>query len=236
MGSSEVLLYTPAIPVILRSLAERPEGKDESEFEAHGSGEQYMAKAVRVLLEHGLIERGEGTLGLTKKPECLEKVKCLLAFYEEVQGKARIELTFRGILNATQYRCLVHLNTFMEMMIREGFDTDDVSQMLAREESGGHVEHIKIMYRLGRGNKHRYFRFIPFYYYPHFIVTNSDSTDNLRSKLEAAGISSVEEDYLLGAYPKEMANQAREYIVLQKAHIKERIKNEAFDICRYYRF
>ena len=46
----------------------------------------------------------------------------------------------------------------------------------------------------------------------------------------------TEEEYLLGHYPKEMAEQAREYINREKEHIKEKIKNEAFDIWWYYRF
>lgn len=236
MGSFDALLYTPTIPAILRSLAETPEGKDESDFDVGPSERQYVSKAIQALLEHGLITRDEGTLRLTKKTEYLEKVERLLEFYDDVQKQARIRLTFRGILNATQYRCLVHLHTFMEMMGQEGFDNNEVDGILAKEKSGGRVEHLKIMYRVRRGLKHRCFPFIPFYYYPHFIVMNSDNAGSFKSKLETAGIFSVEEEYLLGNYPREMANQAREYITAQKAHIKERIKNEAFDIWWYYRF
>lgn len=236
MGSFDVLLYTPTIPAILRSLAETPEGKDELDFNAGSAERQYVSKAVQALLEHGLITRAEGVLRLTKKSEGLEKVERLLEFYDDVQKRARIQLTFRGILNATQYRCLVHLDALMGMMEQEGFDHDEVDGMLAKEKSDGHIERLRIMYRLRRGLKHKCFPFIPFYYYPHFVVMNSDNVGAFRSRLEKAGISSVEEEYLLGNYPKEMANQSREYITAQKAHIKERIKNEAFDIWWYYRF
>jgi hypothetical protein len=46
----------------------------------------------------------------------------------------------------------------------------------------------------------------------------------------------IEEDYLLGHYPKELAKQSREYILKEKGHIQERMKDEAFDIWWYYRF
>ena len=135
MGSFDALLYTPTIPAILRSLAETPEGKDESDFDVGPSERQYVSKAIQALLEHGLITRDEGTLRLTKKTEYLEKVERLLEFYDDVQKQARIRLTFRGILNATQYRCLVHLHTFMEMMGQEGFDNNEVDGILAKEKS-----------------------------------------------------------------------------------------------------
>ena len=100
----------------------------------------YVTKALDVLLEHGFIEKDEGTLRLTDEPENLKKVERLLEFYEDVQKKVQIQLTFRGILNATPYRYLVHLPTFMEMMAQEGFDHGEVDEMLAREKSGGRVE------------------------------------------------------------------------------------------------
>lgn len=236
MSSFDVLLYTPAIPTILRSLSRAPEGQDESELRLPASEQKHVAKALSALLEHGLVERNGEKLELTKECERLEKIRSLLQFYDDIHQKARIELTFRGILNATQYRCLVHLQTFMEMMNHEGFERSEVDEMLAREKSGGHVEHLRIVYRMRKGLEHRRFSFIPFYYYPQFLVMKDDNISHFKAKLESAGISATEEEYLLGNYPKEIANQSREYITTQKAHIKERIKNEAFDIWWYYRF
>ena len=62
------------------------------------------------------------------------------------------------------------------------------------------------------GVTHRSFPFIPLYYYPHFISMKTDDTEHLRARLKHAGITMTEEEYLLGHYPKEIADQAREYI------------------------
>jgi hypothetical protein len=86
------------------------------------------------------------------------------------------------------------------------------------------------------GLKHKFFAFIPLYYYPHFIVMDANNAEPMRSRLEGAGIALAEEDYLLGNYPKELAAQARDYIMKEKNHIKDRIKSEAFDVWWYYRF
>jgi hypothetical protein len=58
--------------------------------------------------------------------------------------------------------------------------------------------------RLRRSVKHKFFPFIPLYYYPHFIVMDSDNVQPFRAKLENSGIALMEEDYLLGNYPKEL--------------------------------
>jgi len=142
----------------------------------------------------------------------------------------------RGILNATQYACLVHFATFTGIMESEGFTASDIDAMLEKDGREGYVERLKIMYRAREGLKHRSFPFIPLYYYPHFLMMKPDSTEHLRGRLKGAGIFMIEEEYLLGHYPKELASQSRDYISREKEHIKDKIKNEAFDIWWYYRF
>ncbi len=99
----------------------------------------------------------------------------------------------------------------------------------------GYVERLKIMYRAREGLKHRCFSFIPLYYYPHFIMMKPDNTGRLRERLKETGVAMVEEEYLLGRYPKEIARQSRDYVFREKEYIRERIKNEAFDIWWFYR-
>jgi hypothetical protein len=236
MSSFDILLRTPSIPMVLRSLIEAPEGRDESAFSSGSFEGPYVTTALEALLEHGLIEKDEGTLRLTDEPENSKKVAQLLEFYENVQKRARIQLTCRGILNATQYRYFVHLNTFTEMMVQEGFDRSEVDEILAKEKSNGRLDQFKIIYPSRQGFKHKIFPIIPLYHYQDCVAMNSGNIIQFRARIEDAGEAGVEEDYLLGAYTKEMANQAREYISAQKAHIKERVKNGASEMWSYYQF
>ncbi len=236
MGTFSLLLDTPAIPRILRSLLSQKEGSDEKAVLGSLPDEAFTKKAIEILLAHGMIKREEGVLKIAETGESSRKIREIIEFYEHVDRDTREKLLFRGILNSTQYKCLIHFATFMELMGEEGFGEDEVKALLAKDSKEGHVERLKIMYRSREGLKHRFFPFIPLYYYPHFIVMNSDNVDHLRWRLQGAGILLVEEEYLLGHYPKEIARQARDYIDREKEHIREKIKNEAFDIWWYYRF
>jgi hypothetical protein len=230
------LLDVPAVPRLLEMLLESEQGREEPAVLDVLGHDTYAAKAVAMLLEHGIVERKQGKLRITKSAAAARKVEQLVSFYGDVQRAAKKSLIFRGILNATYYKCLVHTGTFTEMMEQEGFDTTETVATLDEEVKQGYVQHMKIVYRSRSGIKHKFFPFIPLYYYPHFIVMNADNMQPLRSRLENAGIQLTEEDYLLGNYPKELAAQSRDYVMKEKQHIKEKIKGEAFDVWWYYRF
>ena len=236
MANYRHLLDTPSIPRILEILLESEEGSDESALLQSVGNASHATKAVDVLLKHGLIERRKGRLRICHGGVITGKVNQIVSFYQDIQRTTRKELMCRGILNATYYKCLIHYETFLEMMKDEGFDRNETMKTLGVEVGRGYVQHLKIVYRSHSGLKHKFFPFIPLYYYPHFIVMDANNAGPMRSRLEGAGISLAEEEYLLGNYPKELAAQAREYIQKEKNHIKDRIKGEAFDVWWYYRF
>ena len=230
------LLDTPSIPRMLEILLEYEEGRDEQALLQALGDVSYAAKAVDTLLEHAIITRETCRLRICPGSDVAQKVHQIVGFYRDIQRAARKDLTFRGILNATYYRCLIHLGTFTEMMEREGFDKEETTATLDQEVKQGYVQRLKIVYRSRSGLKHKFFSFIPLYYYPHFIVMDADNVQPFRAKLENTGITLLEEDYLLGNYPKELAAQSRDYILKEKNHIQEKIKAEAFDVWWYYRF
>ena len=79
--------------------------------------------------------------------------------------------------------------TFVEMMEHEGFDKEETVAILDEEKKQGYVQHLKIVYRSRSGLKHRFFPFIPLYYYPHFIVMDANNVEPFRAKLENTGIA-----------------------------------------------
>ncbi len=236
MATVNILLDIPAIPRILELLREKGGGRDEAELAACFSDGAYSRKALDILVARGIVMKENGVLRLAQTEECSRAVAGILRFYGQIDRVARRRLLFRGILNGMQYQCLVHLDAFCDMMEAEGYVRADVDAMIAKEVKEGYVEQVKIMYRAREGLKHKSFPFIPLYYYPHFIMMKADNTEHLRERLKSAGVFMIEENYLLGHYPKELAKQSREYILKEKSHIQDRMKNEAFDIWWYYRF
>ncbi|OPY66696.1 MAG: hypothetical protein A4E57_02661 [Syntrophorhabdaceae bacterium PtaU1.Bin034] len=236
MGSSEILLDSPAIPRVLELLMETKEGCDEMSVMKLLPDKAYAQKALQVLLGQGIIEKEDGRLRIAEGEEISRTIKGIIRFYARIDRITRRRLLFRGILNTTHYECLVHFNTFIGLMQNEGFAQPEVEVLLEKDRREGYVERVKIMYRSREGVRHRCFPFIPLYYYPHFIMMKSDQTEHLRERLKNAGVCMTEEEYLLGHYPKEIASQSRDYITREKEHIRQKIKNEAFDIWWYYRY
>ncbi len=236
MANYRHLLDSPSIPRILEILLESEEGRDEPNLLQAVGDLRHATKAVDILLQHGVIARERGRLRICQGSIAKTWVDQIVRFYSDIQRATRKELMVRGILNATYYKCLIHSVTFIEMMEHEGFDRQETLRTLEDEVRQGYVQHLKIAYRTRSGVKHKFFSFIPLYYYPHFVVMDASTAEPMRSRLEGAGIVLEQEDYLLGNYPKELAAQAREYIQKEKNHIKDRIKGEAFDVWWYYRF
>ncbi len=236
MGTLDLFLDTPAIPRVLLHLKEKAEGDGKASIMQSLPDKAYTEKAIETLRTQGIIEEQDGLLRIVKGEENARTVEEIIRFYARVDAAARRRLLFRGILNSAQYACLVHLTTLKGLMETEGIDAEETEGLIEKDANLGLVERLPIMYRTREGLPHKSFPFIPVYYYPHFIAMKTDNAEHLRERLRHAGIVMKEEEYLLGHYPKQVAAQAREYVQREKEYIREKIKDEAFDVWWYYRF
>ncbi len=236
MGSLDIVLDVPAIPRLLRRLLESGGEWAEAIVAENPKERAYTEEAVEALRREGLIEQRGDLLRIVESAGNCEVIDKIIHFYASADRAARRRLLFRGILNCTQYACMIYVDALIDLMATEGFDRMDTEELVQRDEKRGYLERQKIIYRTRGGLKHKVFPFIPVHYYPHFITMKSGDTSRLKERLRDAGIVIAEEDYLLGHYPEEIANQSREYIKREKGFIRERIKNEAFDVWWYYRF
>jgi hypothetical protein len=236
MGSLDLLLDIPTIPRVLKLLIERGGECAEATVTENLPAGAYAGKAIETLHRQGIIEQEEGRLRIVKSAENDRTINGIIGFYSDTDRVTRRRLLFRGILNAAQYACMVHLDTLVELMEAEGFTRPETEGLIQMDGKRGYVERQKIIYRTREGLKQKTFSFIPLHYYPHFIAMKSDYVDRLKERFKGAGISLTEEEYVLGHYPTEIATQSREYLRTEKESLQEKIKNEAFDIWWYYRF
>jgi len=236
LGTLDLFLDAPAIPRVLRLLRENSGSDRRSSVVQSLPDKAYTEKAIDTLRTEGLIEEKDGLLRIVEGEENERRIEGIIRFYASVDTAARRRLLFRGILNSAQYACLVHLATLKGLMETEGVHGEETEDLIEKEASLGFVERLPIIYRTREGLPHRSFPFIPVYYYPHFIAMKTDNAGQLRERLRRAGVVMVEEEYLLGHYPKQVAAQAREYVQREKEYIREKIKDEAFDVWWYYRF
>jgi len=234
--SFRFLLELPAIPRVLQLLLHGQTGAREDSVIEHLQKRAYTQKAIEMLVGLGIIRRENGLLTIVEGEENSRRVSGIMRFYHDVDRTVRRRLLFRGILNAADYAYLVHFKTFTSLMETDGFTLEDVDAVLDADGREGYVERLKVMCRAREGLEHRCFSFIPLHHHPHFIMMKPDNTGHLQERLRNMGVVMIEEEYLLGRYPKEIARQSREYVVREKEYIREKIKNEAFDVWWYYRF
>jgi hypothetical protein len=234
--SFNALLDPPAIPRVLKVLLHGQTGTREDSVVEHLQERAYTTKAIEMLVGQGIIRRENGLLTIVEGEENSRRVSGILRFYDDLDRTVRRRLLFRGILNAANYAYLVHFKTFTTLMETDGFSPEDLNAVLDADGREGYVERLKVMYRAGEGLEHRRFPFIPLHHYPRFIIMKPDDTGHLRERLRSMGVMMIEEEYLLGRYPKEIARQSRDYMVREKEHIREKIKNEGFDVWWYCRF
>jgi len=234
--SFRFLLDLPAIPRVLQLLLHGQTGAREDSVIEHLRERAYTNKAIEMLVGQGIIRRENGLLTIVEGEENSRRVSGIMRFYHDVDRTVRRRLLFRGILNAADYAYLVHFKTFTTLMETDGFSREDVDAVLDADGREGYVERLKVMCRAREGLEHRCFSFIPLHHHPHFIMMKPDNTGHLQERLRNMGVVMIEEEYLLGRYPKEIARQSREYVVREKEYIREKIKNEAFDVWWYYRF
>ena len=236
MTSFRFLLDLPAIPRVLQLLLHGQTGAREDSVIEHLRERAYTNKAIEMLVGQGIIRRENGLLTIVEGEENSRRVSGIMRFYHDVDRTVRRRLLFRGILNAANYAYLVHFKTLTTLMETDGFSPEDVDAVLDADGREGYVERLKVMCRAREGLEHRCFSFIPLHHHPHFIMMKPDNTGHLQERLRNMGVVMIEEEYLLGRYPKEIARQSREYVVREKEYIREKIKNEAFDVWWYYRF
>jgi hypothetical protein len=150
MQTFGLLLDMPVTPLVLRALLDG-EGKDEHDLISELSHSPGIPAAIRMLVEQGLIRRTGARLKLVRDGDTRRRIDQIVAFYEKVDSNVRRKLLFRGILNTTQYKCLVREKCFMEMMEHEGASRADVDQLIDENGKQGCVERMTVAYRIRQG-------------------------------------------------------------------------------------
>jgi len=237
MDSVNDLTSTPAIAAILEMMLSRPDGITEDELLSSGPAGQESARALKILCAHGLIERVKGSFVIRRDEENLGNIRKVILVFRELNDINSAAFIIRGILTATEYyRCLVHEETLVAMVVEEGVDPAICRRALALEGKHGYIERLKIDYRSRGRVKEKFFPFIPYHHYHDFAEMTGRAVEAVGDGLVLPGdaLEVLEEEYLLGNYSEALAGQARQYVSARNARLLERVRNEAFDIVWCY--
>ena len=190
-------------------------------------GQILVDRALTELMARGLIDRyGEDKYHYLATPEADELCRKLFALYGKVGTRSQKELLARGLLSQPGPRYLWHVNKLLEVLESEGFTREDAAPFLDQETSKGYIKTIRIIFvaRLSFTAP----PFIPYYYITDFRKVDANEHQQLKQQCLNLGLSMNGVDYLMGAYPPELAQPAVQYVEKDKRQIRDILREEAF--------
>lgn len=237
MKTFQKLLEPPSVPKILEILSLRPDGVPEEEI-ADFVGKDHGERTIPLLIGYGVIERSEGVLRIVQGPENLERIHSITRFFRKIQTATEVGLMIRGILTANVYfQCLVHLGTLIDLVAEGGsFSRDDVVKAVSAEERLGYIERRLITYRARGSLKERFFAYVPLHHFDDFVSVTGRHVEQVEEGacLPEDRITFVKEEYILGNYPAQLAEQGRNFTEERCGHLLSRVRNESFDLIWWY--
>lgn len=216
----------PTIVKILGYLRDSKTARDYPDIISNvGEGQEYLDKALEKLVSGGIIANEGGSYHYEATPRTEEFCQKMFALYEKVIKKPHLELLIRGLLCQFPSRYLVHLSTLHKVLEREGISKEQINAFLQQEIGAGHVKKIKLIY-VGKASL-PFPLYIPSYYFSYLRNIASIEYEKVEEYCQSSGLLFHEEDYLLGDYPSELANPAREYLQREKQQMLDALKEQA---------
>ncbi len=216
----------PTIVEILRYLRSNATPHTYEDIISQTSGSQgRVEQALTKLVTSGMV-RAKGKLyQYIPTPEAEELCQKLFDLYERVVQKSRLELLLRGILSQSAQRYFFKMDTLREMLEREGFASQEVSQLLKEEIRKGHIRHLKLVFVTKLPFSAPIY--VPLAYISHFGPVRSQEYEALKEYSQIKGLDFIEEDYLQADYPPELAQPGQEYLKKEAGRILEKLREEA---------
>lgn len=216
-------MFTPAITKVLKYLRENPTKKTKEQISSIiGEKQEYVNRALDKLVAIKVVAEEEGFYWYTFTLYSEDFSTKMLEVYDRVGKRPVKELLIRGLICQIPSHYLFHAETLLEILEKEGLDRKELEEFLEREIEDGYLKKIRIIY-LGMGHLSLPL-YIPSYYITHLRIVEWERYEGLKHK----GAESYEEDYLMGQYPPELAEPAKEYIERERKDVKDKLKKEIF--------
>jgi hypothetical protein len=245
----------PSLVTTLKYLRDNPVWAQLNDvITATGESSTRVEKALGKLVDKGLITR-QGTrfrYVADSKTEAL--ARNLLGLYGKIIREPQLELTLRGIMATIGYpSSYLRCQRLVAVLGREQFGAGEVVTLLEREVSKGYIEKINVIftrnrpgsasamaYQLPSGSA-KWVRIIPIARVPYppplkiatFYMSNSRDVmmadlQRLREEYYSTNPGGVEEEYVLGIYPAELAEPAFKFVNNERMAMIEALKEETY--------
>lgn len=184
-----------------------------------------VTKALDKLCQKGMISSREQCYVYEDTPKAENFLKKMKAVYCQVANQPRLELVVRGLLSQLPLGYLLRLENVLELLGKENISREEAKIFLAKETEAGYLRQVKVIYTGVTPTIPPLY--IPSYYISQLRDVNSSEYDKVKRQCHSRGEAFHEEDYLMGKYPPELAEPAREGFEKEKKEVVELLKEQA---------
>ena len=217
---------SPTIIKILRHLRTGEAGTRADIIKAVTEGQEYVDRALSDLLSRGIITRQEERYAYSATLEADNFCEKLFALYHRLVRTPQKESLVRGLLSQRNLRYLFRLRALLEILEKEGFAAEEVTSFLEDERRSGYISTVRVVFVSQAPLPAPLY--IPAHYMSYFGNVEADEFEGLQERYRGSGRELKAEDYLIGTYPPEMANEAINYLDREKPEIIEALRRQAF--------
>ena len=165
------------------------------------------------MVAQGIVSSHDEHYHYSTTPKAEEFSRKLFALYEKVLRTPQMELIVCGLLSRAGGGHLLRMNTLLHVLTTEGFATDDVLHLLDEEVGRGYIKKVQVIF-IGMIMPLPPV-LIPACYAPRLQV-NAMEYELAKGWGQDSGSSSIEEDYLIGTYPDDLAEAGIQYVETEK--------------------
>ncbi len=221
-------MFEPSVQKILQYLQAYPGVQTTAEIiQATGEKPEHVGKALTKLVQEKMVIGRQGKYRYAGKRESDTLLCDLMDVCVLVNRCSQMELLARSLLCSTPQPSLIRVAAVLDILTTEGYSSEEAAGFIDEEIQRGYVKKIRLLF-WGR-RIHSMPTYVPQDYISPLSWVDVDSYHHVghHSKEEGQDVPSVKEDYMIGNYSREMANQAREYLETEKPYIKEKLSEEA---------
>ncbi len=187
--------------------------------------QELVDRALNELVSQGIVDSRDEYYYYSATPKAEEFSQKLFALHEKVLRTQQMELLVRGLLSRAGGGHFLRMNTLLHVLAMEGFATDDVLHLLDEEVGGGYIKKVQVIF-IGMVLSLSPV-LIPACYASRLRV-NAAEYELAKGWCQDSGSSSIEEDYLIGDYPDELAEAGIQYVETEKQRaVTEILREEA---------
>jgi hypothetical protein len=218
----------PTVVKVLKYLRDEPTPSTYIDINrAIRDGQVQVRRALTELVARGLIDRCDNDRYLYRAtPDANALFQKLSALYDKVSTRQQKELLIRGLLSQPGPRYLWHRNKLLEVLEGEGFTKEETVLFLDQETEKGYINNIKVIFVISFPFTAP--PFIPYYNMSDLRNIKPEEYKQLAQQCRKSGLSTSEENYLIGKYPLEVSRTAVQYIEEEKHQMRDVLWEGAF--------